>query len=67
LPVTTVVYCIGCGLAFWFPFDVLLNVSRGKVWNYTGKDAVLDRLSSDAWWAVKFVLMLVGIWLILGV
>ena len=66
LPVTTIVYCIGCGMAFWFPFDVLLNRSRGKVWNYTGTDAKLDRFKSDAWWAVKFVLMLVGIWLILG-
>jgi|GEM_PF-1824434 hypothetical protein len=67
LPVTTVVYCIGCGLAFWFPFDVGLNLMRGKVWNYLGKDAVLDRfnLPGDIEWIIKFVLMLVGIWLIL--
>ena len=65
LPVSTILYCIGSGLAFWFPFDVLLNVSRGKDWNYTGIDLNLDRFKSDAWWAVKFVLMLVGIWLIL--
>jgi hypothetical protein len=40
---------------------------RGKVWNYLGKDAVLDRfnLPGDIEWIIKFVLMLVGIWLIL--
>ena len=67
LPVTTILYSVGCGLAFWFPFDVLLNVSRGKVWNYLGKDARLDSLDSDGWWIVKAVLCLCGIWLILGV
>jgi hypothetical protein len=63
----TVRYCIGAGLAFWFSFDVGLNLLRGKVWNYTGKDAVLDRFNSDGWWIVKAVLCLCGIWLILGV
>jgi hypothetical protein len=61
----TVRYCLGCGIAFWFTFDVGLNLLRGKVWNYTGKDAVLDRFNSDAWWIVKAVLMCAGIWLIL--
>ena len=66
-PVTTLVYCLGCGLAFWFPFDLGLNILRGKAWNYLGKTAVLDRfnLPGDLEWVVKFVLMLVGIWLIL--
>jgi len=64
LPVTTVVYCIGCGLAFWFPFDVALNLMRGRAWNYSGTIAILDRFNSDAWWAVKFVLCCSGIWLI---
>ena len=67
IPVTTILYSVGCGLAFWFPFDVGLNLLRGKVWNYTGRDAVLDRFNSDAWWIVKAVLCLCGIWLILGV
>jgi hypothetical protein len=64
IPVTTILYCLGCGMAFWFPFDVLLNVSRGKVWNHTGTVAKLDRFKSDAWWIVKAVLMCAGIWLI---
>jgi hypothetical protein len=63
----TVTYWIGCGLAFWFPFDVGLNLIRGKVWNYLGKDAFLDRfdLPGDSESIGKFVLMIVGIWLIL--
>ena len=66
LPVTTVVYCLGCGLAFWFPFDVGLNLIRGRAWNYLGKDAFLDRfdLPGDLDSVVKFVLMVCGIWLI---
>ena len=65
----TVRYCIGAGLAFWFPFDVGLNLIRGKAWNYLGKDAVLDRfnLPGDLESVFKFVLMVCGIWLILGV
>lgn len=65
----TVRYCIGCGLAFWFPFDVGLNLIRGRAWNYLGKDPFLDRfnLPGDLESVLKFVLMLVGIWLILGV
>jgi hypothetical protein len=63
----TVRYCIGAGLAFWFPFDVGLNLLRGKVWNHTGTVAKLDRFNSDGWWIVKAVLMVIGIWLILGV
>ena len=68
-PVSTFLYCLGCGLAFWFPFDVGLNLLRGKVWNYLGKDAFLDRfdLPGDSESIGKFVLMIVGIWLILGV
>ena len=66
LPVSTILYCIGSGLAFWFPFDVGLNLIRGKAWNYLGRDAVLDRfnLPGDLESVFKFVLMLVGIWLI---
>lgn len=67
--IPTVRYCIGCGLAFWFPFDVGLNLIRGKAWNYLGRDAVMDRfnLPGDLESVLKFVLMVCGIWLILFV
>lgn len=67
IPVTTILYCIGSGLAFWFPFDLFLNLIRGKVWNHLGSAAVLDRfnIAGDLEWVVKFVLMLVGIKLLL--
>jgi hypothetical protein len=57
-------YGLGCGLAFWFLFDVGLNLLRGKVWNHTGTVAKLDRFNSDGWWIFKAVLMVKGIWLI---
>jgi hypothetical protein len=66
-PVSTFLYCIGCGLAFWLPFDIGLNLLRGKVWNHIGRSSKLDRfnLPGDLEWVVKFVLMLLGFYLIL--
>jgi hypothetical protein len=68
-PIPTIKYGLGCGIAFWLPFDIGLNLLRGKVWNYLGRSAVLDRLNlpGDLEVVIKFVLMCVGIWLILGV
>lgn len=67
LPVTSIIYSFGCGLAFWFPFDVALNKMRGKVWNHSGTKALLDRfnLPGDLEWVIKFLLMVLGIYLIL--
>jgi hypothetical protein len=51
-------------LMFWFPFDVLLNLSRGKYWAYQGKTAWLDRFTAPhafVFWAIKFLLLIVGI------
>jgi hypothetical protein len=51
-------------LMFWFPFDVLLNLARGKYWNYQGKTAWLDRFTAPhafVFWAIKFLLLIVGI------
>lgn len=51
-------------LMFWFPFDVLLNIARGRYWNYQGKNSRLDRFTAphaDLFWGIKFLLMIVGI------
>ncbi len=51
-------------LMFWFAFDVLLNLARGKYWNYQGKTAWLDRFTAphaNVFWGIKFLLMIVGI------
>ena len=39
---------------FWIGFDLLLNLFRGKPWNYKGKDSGwLDSLPDDIYWAGK--------------
>lgn len=68
VPVTTILYCLGCGLTFWFPFDVGLNLMRGNVWNYLGTKAVMDRfnLPGDLEWVIKFLLMCLGFYLMIN-
>lgn len=68
-PMPMIIYGLGCGLAFWFPFDVCLNLMRGKAWNYLGLKAVMDRfnLPGDLEWVIKFLLMVFGIYLIIFV
>jgi hypothetical protein len=59
----TGLYLISCGLAFWFPFDVLLNLTRGRAWNYLGFNAKLDVETKGVkhLWLYKAVLMVVGL------
>lgn len=66
-PIPTFKYGFGCGLAFWLPFDIGLNLLSGKVWNHLGKASKLDRfnLPGDLEVVVKFVLMVLGVYLIL--
>ncbi|MFN6088935.1 MAG: hypothetical protein ACK47E_09335 [Cyclobacteriaceae bacterium] len=62
-PVQMWTYIIFCFLSFWFPFDVGLNLLRGKAWNYQGQTSLIDRLTyrfADIVWIVKFALMVYG-------
>ena len=64
-PVQMAIYIILCFLSFWFPFDVGLNLLRGKAWNYQGKTSFIDQLTApaaDLFWIIKFMLMAYGIY-----
>lgn len=57
-------YVFACHLSFWFLFDLGLNLMRGKVWNYQGQTAWLDKITyeySDFFWCIKFVLCVIGL------
>lgn len=58
-----IAYTISCGLAFWFSFDVLLNLARGRAWNYLGFNAKLDVGTKGVkhLWLYKAILMVVGL------
>jgi hypothetical protein len=47
--------------SFWIVFDLLLNKSRGKKWNYRGEQSGwLDRIDSDVlYWSLK-ILAVIG-------
>lgn len=47
-------YCfVAFHLAFWFPFDLLLNLMIGQKWNYIGETSKLDILGRT--WPGAFI------------
>ena len=65
---TRVIYFIGFHLAFWFPFNTILNLMRGYAWNYVGQTAWLDkqmRKWPDAALGLSFLSMIIGIGLLI--
>ncbi len=66
IPLSSINYIVGCGLFFWFPFDVALNLLRGKAWDHTGRDSQLDRVTNwSSWiWVLKIFCFLAGAYMV---
>jgi len=64
-------YFIAFHLAFWFPFDLILNLMRGLAWNYIGSTSWLDKKAltwPGAFIPGKFLLFIIGMaFIIFGV
>jgi hypothetical protein len=60
-----VFYCfVALHLAFWFPFDLFLNILIGQRWDYIGKTSKLDILGRQwpgAFIPMKFLLFIMGV------
>ena len=51
-------------LAFWFPFDLILNLMRGLKWSYIGETAWLDKQGRkwpEAFQMFKLLFFITGI------